>query len=99
MLSVKKVPIAIFLDMSDMSCEYKPFFKWAPLNALLACIRDYQACANSKNILNRIFLKRFAVLRYNFWSAVNAGIGANSWALQDLPAGKTAVGNLASIIN
>jgi hypothetical protein len=95
MLDVKKVSITIFTDMPDMSGKYNSFFKWALLNALLACIRDYHVYANSKNVLNSIF----ALLRYYIWSTVNSGIAANSLALQDLPAGKTAVGNLASIIS
>jgi hypothetical protein len=99
MLDVKKVPITIFIDMPDMSGKYKAFLKWKPLHSLLACIRGYQAYASSKNILNRIFLKRVAVLRCYFWSTVYAGIGANSLDLQNLPAGKSAVVNLASIIN
>jgi hypothetical protein len=98
-LDVKKVPTAICSDLPNTSREYKPFFKWEQLPSLLACIRDYQACANSKNILNHILLKRVAALRCYFCSAVKAGIGANAVALRGLPAGKTAVENLASIIN
>ena len=53
----------------DLSREYKTVFSWNPSRSLLASIRSYQRCLNSRNPI-RIFTGKVAVLRHRFWSAV-----------------------------
>jgi serine O-acetyltransferase len=53
----------------DWSRESKPFFSWQPSKSLLASIRSYQRHALSKYPWHYI-LKKNAVLRYRFWSAI-----------------------------
>ena len=62
--------IQISADIPDWSRENKAFFSWMPSRSLLASIRAYQRHVQSASILNRVFLKKIAVLRHRFWSVV-----------------------------
>lgn len=53
----------------DLLREYKSVFSWNPSRALLASIRAYQRCADSRNPLY-IIAGKAAVLRHRFWSIV-----------------------------
>jgi serine O-acetyltransferase len=53
----------------DWSREAKAFFEWCPSRSLLASIRAYQRHASTRSPLGGI-LRRVAVLRHRFWSAV-----------------------------
>lgn len=44
---------------------------WEPSKRLLKTIRDYQS-AQDKNVLIRVIVKKWAVLRHRFWSVVCA---------------------------
>jgi serine O-acetyltransferase len=57
-------------DMPDWSRERKRFMEWAPWKSLLASIRAYQLYKRSSNPIARLVLKKIAVLRHIFWSAV-----------------------------
>ena len=69
-----KIIINEFMDTSsktpDWTREYKKFFSWEPSRSLLSCIRDYQRFSISNNLFKQILLKKVAVIRYHFWSAV-----------------------------
>lgn len=54
----------------DWSREYKRMFEWSPSRSLLASIRDYQRLSLSSNILNKIILKKWAVIRHRLWSVI-----------------------------
>lgn len=56
-------------DVADWSRERKATFEWAPSRSLLASIRDYQRLLNSRGVRARL-LRRLAVLRHRWWSAV-----------------------------
>jgi serine O-acetyltransferase len=62
-------PTEISAELPDWSRENKRFFSWDPSRALLASIRSYQRNAESSNPIC-VFIKKFAVLRHRFWSAV-----------------------------
>lgn len=53
----------------DLSREYKTGFSWHPSRSLLASIRTYQRCIESRNLLF-IIVRQLAVLRHRFWSVV-----------------------------
>ncbi len=63
---VNSVPSA---EIPDWSREFKHWFAWKPSISLLASIRSYQRHKVSHNPLS-VLLKKWAVLRYRFWSAV-----------------------------
>jgi serine O-acetyltransferase len=66
----KKVsPVEVSAEVPDWSREEKFFFSWHPSRALLASIRSYQRHAGTRNPLH-VLIKKYAVLRYRFWSAV-----------------------------
>lgn len=68
-----------YATLPDWSREYKDFFSWQPSRSLLASIRCYQRCATSSNLLDRLILKKIAVLRHRLWSVVTgADIPINS---------------------
>lgn len=54
----------------DWSREHKRAGEWNPGKSLLACIRDYQRHRSSRHPWAPV-LKRWAVLRHRFWSAVS----------------------------
>jgi serine O-acetyltransferase len=62
-------PDAVSAEVPDWSREEKRVFSWDPSRALLASIRSYQRHAGSRNPL-RVLVKKMAVLRHRFWSAV-----------------------------
>jgi serine O-acetyltransferase len=68
------VNVCVIMSVSatepDWSRERKSFFAWNPGRSLLGCIRQYQQYKTSKNVFRRIFLRRWVVLRYRFWSIV-----------------------------
>jgi len=53
----------------DLSREYKTVFSWCPSRSLLASIRAYQRCSDSRNHFFA-FARKIAVLRHRFWSIV-----------------------------
>jgi serine O-acetyltransferase len=59
----------ISADVPDWSREKKSMFEWSPSRSLLKSIRDYQRRASSKGLLAGC-LRRWAVLRHRWWSAV-----------------------------
>ncbi len=61
--------MGVSAEVPDWSRENKPPFSWHPSQALLASIRSYQRHAGSRNPF-RILVKKYAVLRHRFWSAV-----------------------------
>jgi serine O-acetyltransferase len=64
--------------MPDWSREYKRPGEWNPGKSLLASIRAYQKHRGSRHLLAPL-LRRWAVLRHRFWSAVSgADIPLNS---------------------
>lgn len=56
-------------NIADWTREKKAFFSWNPSRSLLASIRSYQSHVLSNNPL-KILLKKYAVIRYRFWSVV-----------------------------
>lgn len=54
----------------DWSREAKRLFEWAPSRSLIAAIRSYQRHSSPGPI--SILLRKWAVLRYRFWSVVTA---------------------------
>lgn len=56
--------------LPDWSREHTRPGEWNPGKCLLACIRDYQRHRNQPHIASPL-LKRWAVLRHRFWSAVS----------------------------
>lgn len=67
--SASDVLAAVSADVADWSRERKATFEWAPSRSLLASIRDYQRLLNSRGVSAR-WLRRLAVLRHRWWSAV-----------------------------
>lgn len=63
------LPASVSAEVPDWSREEKHFFSWDPPRSLLASIRSYQRNSTSRNPL-RVFAKKWAVLRYRFWSVV-----------------------------
>jgi len=59
----------ISAEIADWTREAKSPFSWDPSRSLLASIRSYQWHAGSSNPM-RMLAKKFAVLRYRFWSVV-----------------------------
>jgi serine O-acetyltransferase len=53
----------------DWSRERKARFEWMPSRSLLASIRDYQRLSNAGGLLPEL-LRRWAVLKHRWWSAV-----------------------------
>jgi serine O-acetyltransferase len=43
---------------------------WDPSRKLLKTIRQYQQCAQSKNIISRKVLTKCVVIKYRFWSVI-----------------------------
>ena len=65
-------------EVPDWSREAKAFLAWLPSRSLLASIRTYERCAESRNPW-AMLPRRLAVLRYRFWSVVaGADIPINS---------------------
>jgi len=54
----------------DWEREKKRFLEWNPSRSLLSCIRIYQRCSVSRNVLYSVFFKKCVVLAYRFWSVV-----------------------------
>jgi serine O-acetyltransferase len=48
----------------------KPRRFWDPSRKLLKTIRQYQKCAQSKNIFSRKLLIKWLVIKYRFWSVI-----------------------------
>jgi len=63
------VDYCVSATQPDWSRESKRMFSWDPSRSLLASIRTYQRHAESRNSL-RVLLKKWAVLRHQFWSVV-----------------------------
>jgi serine O-acetyltransferase len=64
------VPIApVSADVADWSREAKRFWHWHPSRSLLASLRAYQDLRHATRP-DRVLLRRLAVLRHRFWSAV-----------------------------
>lgn len=61
--------MTVSATVEDWSRENKRFFSWQPSRALLASIRSYQRHTGSINPIH-IFLKKYAVLRHRFWTAI-----------------------------
>jgi len=59
----------ISADIPDWSREAKGVFQWLPSRSLLAALRSYQRFAGRRGPLAAL-LRRVAVCRYRFWSAV-----------------------------
>lgn len=68
-MNSKVSPVKVSAEIPDWSREKKRAFSWHPSRALLATIRSYQRHAKSRNPL-LILVKKWAVLRYRFWSVV-----------------------------
>lgn len=68
--SMNKGCIDIPASQADWQRERKAFFSWDPGRSLLCSIRSYQRNMRSYNPLRRVLLKRLAVVRHLFWSAV-----------------------------
>lgn len=68
-VNTKHLSAEVSAEIPDWSREEKSFFTWDPSRALLDSIRSYQKYAGSKNTPFTL-LKRYAVLRYRFWSVV-----------------------------
>lgn len=65
-------------DIPDWSRERKSRLVWNPSRSLLASIRAYQSLASLQDPFSA-FLKKWAVVRYRFWSVVTgADIPVNS---------------------
>lgn len=63
-------PLAtVSAEIPDWTREKKSFLSWDPSRSLLSSIRTYQKYSGSNNPLFTLF-KRYAVLRYRFWSVV-----------------------------
>jgi len=60
---------AFSATVPDWSREHKRFFEWSPPCALLASLRDYQRWRQG-NVVQRLLLSRWAVLRHRWWSAI-----------------------------
>jgi len=56
-------------ETPDWSRERKDIFEWSPSRALIASIRAYQHYADSRGWWAAL-MRRVAVLRYRWWSAV-----------------------------
>ncbi len=63
------IAVGVSAEVPDWSREKKLALSWHPSRALLASIRSYQRHAGSRNPL-RILIKKYAVVRHRFWSAV-----------------------------
>jgi serine O-acetyltransferase len=61
--------VGISATVPDWTREYKPFFQWTPSKSFIASIRCYQSITTTKNPI-KFSIKKFAVLRYRFWSVV-----------------------------
>lgn len=61
--------MVVSAEVPDWSRERKSFFSWQPSRSLLASIRMYQECVESRNPW-RMLIKKYAVLRHRFWSIV-----------------------------
>lgn len=48
----------------------KPRQFWDPSRKLLKTIRQYQQCAQSKNIMRRKLLTKWIVIKHHFWSVI-----------------------------
>jgi len=48
----------------------KPRQFWDPSRKLLRTIRQYQQCAQSKNIMRRKLLTKWIVIKHRFWSVI-----------------------------
>jgi serine O-acetyltransferase len=59
----------ISAETPDWSREAKAFLQWAPSRSLLAALRGYQRAASRRGPLAAL-RRRWAVLRYRFWSIV-----------------------------
>ncbi|MEQ1599207.1 MAG: serine acetyltransferase [Methylotenera sp.] len=57
-------------ETPDWSRECMRVYGWSPSRSLLASIRHYQRLEQSSNIVNRLIIKRIAVLRHRFWSVI-----------------------------
>lgn len=53
----------------DLLREYKAALSWHPSRSLLASIRAYQRCADSRNPFF-IISRKLAILRHRFWSVI-----------------------------
>lgn len=68
----------ISCEQPDWTRERKTFLEWAPGKSLLASMRTYQRNVGSRNPW-RILLRKIAVLRHIFWSAIaGADVPINS---------------------
>lgn len=65
----QKVEPAVSADIADWSREHKALLTWDPARSLLASLRAYQRHCGTRSLLAPV-LRRLAVLRYRFWSAV-----------------------------
>ena len=70
---------AVSASVPDWSREARGWREWVPSRSLLSSVRDYQRHAASRNPLRYLLLRRWAVIRHRFWSAVaGADIPLNS---------------------
>lgn len=71
-------PEPVSATVGDARREFKPWWAWHPSRALLASLRSYQRHAQRHSPLAWV-LKKVAVLRHRFWSAVTgADVPLNS---------------------
>ncbi len=61
--------MGVSAEVPDWTREQKSALSWNPSKSLLASIRSYQRNSVSGNPL-RIVIRKLAVLRYRFWSAI-----------------------------
>jgi serine O-acetyltransferase len=61
--------MTIVNEQLDWTRENPRFF-WDPSRKLLKKIRQYQKCAQSKNIFSRKLLIKWLVIKYRFWSVI-----------------------------
>jgi serine O-acetyltransferase len=64
-----KVEVPISAHIADWSREQKTLLAWDPARSLLASLRAYQRHFESRSLL-AVALRKCAVLRHRFWSAV-----------------------------
>lgn len=80
-MTVADPAVAISATDADWTREAKKFGAWQPSRSLLASIRSYQRAVARPGLVASI-VRRFAVVRHAFWSAVTGA---------DIPL-KTAIG-------
>ena len=56
-------------SVPDWSREHKAWYNWDPSRSLLASIRSYQRAKASRSLFGSV-VRRIAVIRHRFWSAV-----------------------------